>query len=864
VSGVLIPTVQWWLAVSLTGAAALPLAWRLFPGHPGLAFAFARPIGLLLAGYTWWLGAIAGVLPAGRAGAWAGALALCAAGGAAAWRGRRSLGADLRANRRLLVGLELLFAVALLGWAFYKSFSPEVTQSGGEKTMEMAFISAILESPRFPPSDPWMSGETISYYYFGFVVAAQLVHLSGVDRFVAFNLVVPMTLGMTLAGAFALGHALVALTPGASIRLRVVTGALTAAALALLGNLSGALEVAYKSGWLPAGFFRWLDIRELGATTGQGNGVCGGTDAPYDALAGLDALRLTDYFPDRHIWWWRGSRIIHDGCGEVIHEFPFFSFMLADVHPHVMALPYVLLVLALALAVLAGGLPRLPGRPPLAPAWLALPLAVGALAFLNTWDMPTYGFVLVAAFALWRARDAFDGSLDAPGRVVARRAARDTLGFAAWLVALAVLLYLPFHLGFQSQADGFDVAAHSSRAPQWLVHFGVLAALAATTIVMAARGVRHRMRRSWLAIAWACGFSALIALRWLIPRWVLVERWLLNALGSEAPNSEQWSPPSVGAWTPWFPALLVGGVVLAAAVLSVRWFRGRGPQSPATAPVGELQDTADVASGHDEAAPVAEAFAVLCVATGLLLAAGTEFLFIRDLFHNRMNTVFKLFYQAWVLLAIGGSYAVCLVWLRLPRRAAAAWSAAAAVLVALALAYPVMAVWDRTQGFRLVQLRAAPEAGGGLGPWLASLSLDGLRYWETSYSGDREAARWLAQNAPPGARLLEASGGSYSHAGRMAMATGLPTVLGPDWHEIQWRGSDALVAPRRADVEAFYRGTLDEEGMRAVLDRYDVRYVVLGDLEASTYGASAAFEQRLARLTTPVFEHGGTRIYARR
>lgn len=820
-SDVLLATLRWWLAAMLVGAAAYPLARRLLAGHAGLALAFARPLGLLLAGYAWWLGASASVLPASRAGAWIAALTLAGAGAALGWRDRAAIAAELRARRRLAIGLEALGATAMLAWAVYRAFYPDITQAGGEKTMEMAFLSGVLESPRFPPRDPWMSGEAISYYYFGFVIAAQLVHLSGVDRFVAFNLVVPLTLAMTLCGAFAVGHALAGMTPGATRRLRVAAGATTAAALALLGNLSGALEVAYKAGWLPASFFRWLDVRDLGA----GAGVCGGTDAPYAALAGRAGLRLTDYFPDRFLWWWRGSRILHDGCGEVIHEFPFFSFMLADVHPHVMALPYVLLTLALALVVLGGGLPRLPGRPPLAPAWLALPLVVGALAFLNTWDMPAYGFVLVAAYVLWRIRppDAADDAPDPP-----RRVARDAAAFGVWLVGLALLLYLPFHLGFESQARGFAQAQHSSRAGQWLVHFGVAALLAGTTLVLVAR----RAGRPWSHAA--------------------ARAWMMAAGGAGGLAVARWSLSGGEGWTPWLPAALVAVLAMAGAALLARWLGG--------ATNAEAADPAEAEDG----ARVPETFAALCVGTGLLLAAGTEFVYIRDLFDNRMNTVFKLFYQAWVLLAIGGGYAACLVWLRLPRRAAAAWSAVAAAFVALALVYPVAAIWDRTQGLRLVQLRASPEEGGGLGPWLAGLSLDGLRYWQTSFPGDLAAARWLAENAPPGATLLEAGGGSYSHAGRIAMATGIPTVLGPDWHEIQWRGSDELVAPRKADLEAFYSGTLGEEDLRAMLERYDVRYVVLGDLEASTYGAQGALEQRLARLMVPVFDHAGTRIYARR
>jgi uncharacterized membrane protein len=246
--------------------------------------------------------------------------------------------------------------------------------------------------------------------------------------------------------------------------------------------------------------------------------------------------------------------------------------------------------------------------------------------------------------------------------------------------------------------------------------------------------------------------------------------------------------------------------------------------------------------------PVGSTFALLCIAVGVLLPLGAEFLFVRDIFNTRMNTVFKLFYQAWTLLAVGGGFAVFAVWQSLPRQAVALWSGLATVVLLASLVYPTSVVVDRTRG--------EPTDG---------LTLDGLAHWArgTEDADDLAAARWLVENLDGAPVVLEATGGGYQRFGRLAMATGYPTVLGWDLHEWQWRGTREHVDPRIPDVERVYK-TTDEAEFRRLLDAYDVRYVVVGALERQTYGLAAADVERLDRWLTPVFEQGQLRIYENR
>jgi uncharacterized membrane protein len=184
----IIPFVFWYF-FSTDRAARLPLVYGLFLGWR-TRYAFSRAVGLLVWGYLFWLLASLGVLRNDLGGL---LLALAGLGGLA-WYALRKAGLDrLRAwfqeNRQVVWVVEVLFLVAFAGWAFVRSTNPEI--AGTEKPMELAFINAILRSPTFPPHDPWLSGYSISYYYFGYVLVAMLAKLTAVPGGVAFNLESP-------------------------------------------------------------------------------------------------------------------------------------------------------------------------------------------------------------------------------------------------------------------------------------------------------------------------------------------------------------------------------------------------------------------------------------------------------------------------------------------------------------------------------------------------------------------------------------------------------------------------------------------------------------------------------------------------
>ena len=245
------------------------------------------------------------------------------------------------------------------------------------------------------------------------------------------------------------------------------------------------------------------------------------------------------------------------------------------------------------------------------------------------------------------------------------------------------------------------------------------------------------------------------------------------------------------------------------------------------------------------------------IGLALTLALIPEFVYLRDLFGTRMNTVFKLYYQAWLLLALASAYGVS----RLAERGTAIWLKLPALiltglLVLGSLWYPLAAIPSKADNFRV-----NPESGD------PRPTLDGLAYLRRANPADVAAIAWLRANVAPDAVVLEAPGGSYSPegAGRISMSTGNPTLLGWDFHERQWRGNagyDKLAAGRPEAIEQIYR-TASAEELPGLLEQWGIDYVLVGGLERNKYKISEAALARFDAALKLVYDQDGVRIYAR-
>jgi YYY domain-containing protein len=902
-----IAVLSWWLIIQVFGLAVWPLAARWLRWLPDRGYMLAKPIGLLFVSYGLWILATLGIIE-NTAGGIMAVLVLVAASSIVAYRRLQSprpqsgqssfqLLGWLRDHRALVIAYEVLFAIALIGWALFRAHNPDLTST--EKPMEFAFFNAIGRSPHFPPPDPWLSGYAIAYYYFGYVMMSLLHQLSGVTAGTAFSLTNAFWFALSAASAFGVVANIVLLSSAKKHpersetkskdersetkskdeqsdtkskdeqsdtkskdersstatstpltlrsvsaqnaytkgqRAAIVFGTLAAIMLVLMGNFEAYLETLRVSGSGSPQFWTQLDILNLNQPF-----------APENPAG----------WPPRFWWWWRASRVIHDyppsavspqlarvtglppapndTYEEVIDEFPQFSFLLGDNHPHVLALPFALLMMALALNLYQGSasgeIASLWLGAQRAPVWPLYALSVGSLGFLNTWDFPIYAFVLAAALTLgrWRA-----------GRFNAGESLSD-------LIVLGVggfALYIPFYRGFTSQAAGIAPNLfNGTRAVQFFVMFGPFIVIGVMFgIAVLIEAVRAKQIR-WLpfvgkslggGIALVAAMALLMGgLGFLVTRISKQAQKLIDdATAAMAPAGIMPADHLLARLAdPW--VMLSLGVALAAIFLLWRARRSQSSNLPSTnyqLPNYHLSD-----------------FVLLLYAVGALLTFGVEFAFIIDTFGTRMNTVFKFYYQAWALWSVASAFAVYyLVWesshLKLWLRSAI--GAVVVGMVGLGLLYPMLAIPDKINEVMTPDIEP---------------TLDAMQVTGEFVPDEYAVAQWLNQNIPDTPFILEAPGDEYNAAtSRFSAWTGLPAFVGWPVHEWQWRGSYDIQGPR-ADITTEIYSTSDGQRAVSLLKSNDIRYVIVGPNERSHYPASGL--TKFDQLFPIVVRQGNVTVY---
>ena len=808
----------WLLIVEVLGLVLLPLAFILFRRLPDRGLALSKVLALLLFSYVLWLLASTHLLPNTLYTIIAILAVAALVSSLVLWRKLPEIASFLRREWPALLISEIVFLGLYFLWLSMTSFTPAINHT--EQPMDFAFLNSILRSAYFPPEDPWLAGHSISYYYFGHLTMAFLTKLTAIPSNISYNLSMALIPALVGAGAFSLVYNLIRLS-GARMKSAVVFALSAPLFLVLIGNLEGVLELVHARGLGSEGFWESVSIKGL-------EGVDGG------AVAGV--------LPTDYLWWWRATRVIDtvvDGASldYTITEFPFFSFYLGDLHAHVSSLPFLVFVLALGLNLFVCkerlGLRWLFRHP-----WevFVITLALGSLAFINAWDFPVFA-VLLAVLVLVKSYGDFEGRV--------RDVLLSSLALLAPVLVGAVALYIPFYSNFGSQASGIRALGEVSTRPLFFfLIWGPLLLLSGSFLLRqlwTVPGLRERNP----------GPLSIVLVITVLP-FLLWAGWELLAL-----------------WTGWesLIGLFDSNTVKDASTVGTRFAK----LLPGMAIVGVASYTMLLRVKHGEER--ATAFTLLPLALALYLLVGAELFYLLDLFGNRMNTVFKVYYQAWLLLAIVSAYGLYYCCSRpMPSLEIGAIGTAGTTDPLESLGGPVrrpLAAFGRTLGYGWLGLVAVLLLASVYYPVAAALdktqapgdsTLDGLAFLRSSGdSGEYEAILWLRDEAPWG-RIVEAVGDDYSEHGRISASTGLPTILGWKGHEHQWRGSRVPFRGREEQVARIYRSD-DAEEVRQLLDAHDIRYVYVGRRERTAYGPGNL--GRFPSLVQPVFRRSGVVIYER-
>ncbi len=845
----------WYIILTLLGWLTFPLAFYLFPALTDRGYTLARTAGLLIWAYVFWLLASLRVAQNDLGGI---LLALTILIGLSVWSlttHYSSLVTFLQSNKSIILTSEILFFAAFAFLAFVRSANPELTST--EKPMELAFINGILRSSTFPPQDPWLSGYAISYYYFGYVMTALLARISGINGSAAHNLMTSLIFALGAVGSFGILYNLLVvnktqhsglntsrelhaglLDRQSSIVNRkssIVNSLLGPLFLLLISNFEALLEVLHRRGlfWIKdpitgestSSFWSWMDMKELSQPPMQ----------PFG------------WIPDRYLWWWRASRVIQDydmtgSFREVIDEFPFFSFLLGDLHPHVLAIPFGLLAISAALNLFLGGWR---GRIELFRArlhvsyagFLFSALLIGGLAFLNTWDILVAAALIVASYVIWRANDdGWDWNR-----------LEDLFLLGLPLGILSVLLYFPFYFGFSSQAGGvLPNFMYPTRGIHFWVMWGTLLIPIFAYLIHLTSGVQELTPASSDSVLsdskvkpnWKLGFSLGLGLPFLFflltffIGWIssFVEKdFVLNFLASQGMITSQFIRATSLRRLTYIGSL----ITLLAVLIPSLSFLFQGASSTDDRP----QTTPPIVHRP----PSTAIFVLLLITLGALLVLAPEFVFLRDQFGYRINTVFKFYYQAWMLWSLAAAFAVAYLLQNLRGAKNMIFRVLIGLVIFSGLLYPTLGLLTKTNNFK-------PVFG---------YSLDDFDRVKRENPDEAAAIEFL--HTVPNGVVVEAQiiTGSYTNYGRISTYTGLPAVLGWPGHESQWRGGSAPQGSRIENIKKLYTTARWEEA-QFIIAQYNIRYIYIGVLERLSMPVN---EEKFQLYLKPVFQQGSVVIY---
>ncbi len=800
----------WYICLLLLGWAVFPVVFTAFGGLPDRGYPLSRMAGLIsVAWLAWMLGSLK-ILPFTRL-----TIGLCAGLALSlnivlAYSQRQALAAYLRAQWKHILATELIFLGLFLFSLYVRMGNPDLWHPwlGGEKPMDFAFFNATLKAVYFPPENPWFAGHYLNYYYYGYVLAAIPTKLLGILPSIAYNLILPAWFGMAGSGVFCVGFNLVAglfkfpennrpmaegengakLASQPTLFKSVQTWATLAGITALvavmfLGNLYMLREF-------------WSYLPEAAPDRG---GVNAASNPLGTFLAGATQV-ITGQAPlpgDKGRWYFEASRpILHNGPDTPIAEFPYFTFLFADLHPHLLSMPIYGLALGWVLGLLLYPLSKMKRRDQLISLILA-GLIFGSFRAAHTWDFPIFtGMgVLVILWNTWQTRS---GSI--------KHTLGQLLGVEFAFIGLGLLFYQPFAQWFRTEYAAIELWK-GARTP--LLDYVFVFGLALFVILtLLGRDLVAEIKQ---------------AFRWTANSFLRKKRPYLFVLALLAGMAAMWI---------FDYQVLVLGI-------------------PLLLGIGYL-----ILIKQEQS--VFQRVTWSLFAVGLALTMAVEVVVLKgDV--GRSNTVFRLYNQAWFFFGLAISAALVEIGQRIitwPKWLKISWAGILGIIVLSAASYALVAtpakMADRWPEIPNPPANTLDGAAYMLGDTsdpnvkLPAIYNDDNR--KIKLSQDYAGIQYMQEQVLGSPVIVEANTQEYRWGSRYSIYTGLPSVVGWSWHVRQHNSllDGAIIDKRIAEVMDFYN-TQDISRAMQFLNRYQVQYIIVSDLERAYYATEglAKFQEMM-------------------
>lgn len=726
---------------------------------------------------------------------------------------------------------ETVFAVMFVILCFFKGMLPDI--NGQEKFMDYGFIMSMLRNPSLPANDLWMSGYSINYYYFGQFIYALFIKISGIKPGIGYNLAMCSAIAIPFGLCYSIGTYLTDAARKNGLHcpkaVTYITGVLTAFAAMIFGNSH---SWYYDPDSVGNNVLKWIDRHHfLGIDVGT-----------IDTFFYPDSTRYIGYNPD-------SSQIegIFSGADKTIEEFPFYSYLIGDLHAHVVSTMVVLLIMSICIALLVRAADTSMTEVIPSAKEVLIPLTAvksdkkKGFIFYNIVRVITPEVALIGAFLGCAQMTNYWDFL---------------IYFIFASMTLLVVMTIRSHR-FSTICGALSFAA-------------VVAGILGVYLIAGEDPVKHLILQavvliaaSSLAVLFPCalsrtsfGMSFIFTLATLV---ALPFNMHFDMISNSIAACVNHSSP-FQLYILWGVHVFVVLVLIAVTIIfknTIYDSKGRSKDvflSSRLSPSNTNPISRFVLSRN-----VVDIFVCGMAIVGILMLAAPEIFYVRDIYtggYLRANTMFKFTYAGFIILSIAMIYSVARMYFVVSSNGTynAVCTAVAIVLTFILLIpahYPLLALKQRNGDLTKEKFK----------------TLDGTAYaidYASPYTGQgnfgsgnlmeyMDAINWFNTNVEGPHVILESYGESYTDYNIVSTYTGLQAVCGWQTHEWLWRfhgvvdpETDLLVSdpdydvwslyltPRYHDIATVYTSE-DPNEIREVLERYDVEYVVLGDLERNRF-----------------------------
>ncbi len=735
--------ILWLLVLELLAFSVLPFVAWMAPHAPDRGYSLSKVCGFFAFAATCWVLSVCGLTMEGNLLITLVFAVLVLAG---VWGYRTNLLSPAELKGVLAKhgrSVEGLFFGLSFVYLAVRFCNPEIFW--GEKPMDLTFLGFFVRNQVLPPQDPWAAGSPMSYYYVGIYYVAALLKLTGI----------PVSIGYNLA----------------------------------IGTLAGFIGTSLYS------IFLLITKRIWFAT-------CAAAFLLLASDPELLRIVIFDGKPINFDTFWAATRVFTSPC---FFEYTQWSLLFADLHAHVIAIPFTITVTALGILLFLGSEQRF-SAPGIALRCL-LGAMLGSLFGINTWDFISFGGVVGLLIALahvkpfWQAPKHQDGSDNlaeiALVTVFTRTVAFlwDVLlvsvpaGVFAWLYQRGINLNQAGGWGWVYEPEFNKSYMYAQALGYWMI---------ATTLSLLYLGTRKIRQLKLDSALGAVGAICVMAIALVVPL-ISISKGITHQ--------------------PW--GMIIYNVLIIGAAFFVMWAHRESPERKVTG---------------------------LLVAVPAYLVIVTELMFLID----RMNTIFKGWMAVWILSGISSMILLFFVGQALEQVLSKllkrVFKGFVVIFVTLNLAGAVCNI------YATVTLKRVP---------VRYFTLNGVQFLPDlpQVKEDAHVIAWLNENIKGTATILEAHGDPYREFTRISMYTGLPTILGWEHHTRQRGLSNEALMERKKAIRAIYSSD-DIDLTKSLLTKLKVDFVIVGNLERAN-NRPFQFEkfEDHPELFTKVATFGDTSVY---